>query len=103
MPEANADALARVAPELREALELFPKIDFSMGLEPFRQPIFADAMPPMPPAQQSVKCEERTLPGPAGAPDVRVLIYTPPGLGSGPHPALLNIHGGGYIIGMPEQ
>jgi triacylglycerol lipase len=94
---------SRVAPELREALELFPKIDFSQGVEVFRQPIFADAMPPMPAELQAVQCEERTIPGPAGAPDVRVLIYTPPNLPPGPNPALLNIHGGGYIIGTPEQ
>ena len=47
--------------------------------------------------------EERTVPGLGDAPDIRLLIYRPPGLGEGPHPVLLNIHGGGYVIGSPEQ
>jgi len=92
-----------VAPELEEALEAFPQIDFSQGAAPYRAGLLADVLPPLPPELEAVACEERHIPGPAGAPEVRILLYTPPGLGEGPHPALLNIHGGGYVLGTPEQ
>lgn len=103
MPGAADEAMARVAPELRAALELFPKVDFGLGLDVWRQPILAGMMPPLPPELAAVACEQRFIPGPEGAPDVRILIYTPPKLGAAPGPALLNIHGGGYVIGSPEQ
>lgn len=103
MVAVGAEALTRVAPELRPALELFPTVDFSNGLEPWRQPILAEMMPPLPPELAAVSCEQRFIPGPRGAPEVRILIYTPPGMSEGVRPALLNIHGGGYVIGSPEQ
>jgi acetyl esterase/lipase len=58
-----------------------------------------ESMPP--PAADGVKIEERCIPGPAGAPQVRVLVYTPPGL-AGPLPVHLDIHGGGYIAGSAD-
>jgi acetyl esterase len=45
--------------------------------------------------------EDRQVPGPAGAPDVAVRIYTPEGL-EGEVPGLLHIHGGGFVIGDLE-
>lgn len=34
---------------------------------------------------------------------VDVWLFRPPGAGAGPHPALLWVHGGGYVIGSPAQ
>jgi acetyl esterase/lipase len=45
-----------------------------------------------------VTVEERLIPGPVGAPDVRVRVYTPT-VGSGPRPGYVSIHGGGFVIG----
>jgi acetyl esterase/lipase len=45
---------------------------------------------------------EHHVPGPPGAPDVRVLVYIPRH-GVRPLPALLWIHGGGYVIGSADQ
>lgn len=45
-----------------------------------------------------VTIAEHTVPGPAGAPDVRVYVYTPPGP-TAVRPALFHIHGGGFILG----
>ncbi len=42
--------------------------------------------------------EIRKIPGPAGAPEVEVLVYTPRDATS-PRPAVLHIHGGGYVAG----
>lgn len=45
-----------------------------------------------------VAIQERSVPGPAGAPDVTLRIYTPEDLAQAA-PALLHIHGGGFVIG----
>ena len=42
-------ALARVAPELRAALEVFPQLDFSNRLDAFRTGMSAVERPPLPP------------------------------------------------------
>lgn len=94
--------LNAVAPELRQALSFFPEIDFSQGLEAYRQPLDVMMLPPPPDELASVLREERFLPGPPDAPDVRVLLYTPPGDAAAPRPAVLHIHGGGYVLGSPE-
>lgn len=54
------------------------------------------------PVAAEVGCVERDLPGPDGAPAVRVLMYTPP-TAAQPAPAVLHIHGGGYVMGRPEM
>lgn len=96
-----------VAPELAPALEQFPTFELNDdfiaylrsggGLEAAVRP------PPLSAEQQAVACEQRFVPGSAGAPDVRVLVYTPPGQAAALRPAYLHIHGGGYVLGMPEQ
>jgi len=44
----------------------------------------------------------RTVPGPAGAPDVGVTIYTPRNR-SGRLPCIFRMHGGGYVTGSALQ
>lgn len=67
-----------------------------------------------PPAPDDVRIEEVTVPGPAGAPDVRLRLYRPvapaaggtgsaTGAAAAPSPALLWIHGGGFVQGSPIQ
>jgi acetyl esterase/lipase len=46
----------------------------------------------------AVELEERQIPGPAGAPDLSVLILRP-ARGEGPWPGVYHIHGGGMIMG----
>lgn len=41
--------------------------------------------------------ENRVIPGPGG--DLPVRIYTPPGAGAAPLPALMFFHGGGHVVG----
>jgi acetyl esterase len=45
-----------------------------------------------------ITIENRTVPGPAGAPEVPVRIYSPEGL-QATVPGILHIHGGGFVIG----
>ncbi|HEX7783005.1 MAG TPA: alpha/beta hydrolase [Sphingobium sp.] len=88
-----------IDPDLVAMLEVLPEIDFAtVELPPLRgamDQMFADM--PMPEGL-SVSVERRSVPGEHGAPDVGVMIYTPT-TGEGPFPALLHIHGGGYVIG----
>lgn len=92
-----------VAPELAPGIELFPAMDFSQGIAGFRDGFILRELPPLSPEQETVVCEERFIPGAAGAPDVRVLHYIPPSTVSAPRPAVLYMHGGGYVIGNPEM
>ncbi len=93
----------RVAPELRAGLDSLP--DFEWNDDALAQVRSFDVrsmpMPALSPGQTSVLREERFIPGPPGAPDVRILIYTPPG-SSTSRPVFFHAHGGGYIIGAPE-
>src|SRR6202050_587887 len=46
----------------------------------------------------AVEREERQIPGPAGAPDLSVLILRPAN-GQGPWPGVYHTHGGGMVLG----
>ncbi|TDC96072.1 alpha/beta hydrolase, partial [Nonomuraea deserti] len=94
-------------PELRAGLEesALPEIDLSTlsyeDLTRHRSQINEMlAVAPVP--ETDVVIEDRHVPGPSGAPDIRLRIYRPPGGGEG-RPALYWIHGGGMIIGKPEM
>jgi acetyl esterase/lipase len=54
------------------------------------------------PNSTQVTKEDRTVPGPQGAPAVSLRIYRPGNL-VGPKPVLLWIHGGGYVSGTVGQ
>ena len=45
--------------------------------------------------------QDRLIPGPDGAPEFRLHIYTPKGDAKN-RPAFLSIHGGAFILGVPE-
>ncbi len=53
------------------------------------------------PVPASVATEDRTIPGPDGAPDIAIRIYRPTDV-SGRVPGLYYIHGGGMIVGGLE-
>lgn len=90
-----------IAPELMAGLDLFPEMDFSLGIEVIRAGGIGREAPPVPPELQAVSCEERFISGLDGAPDVRLLVYTPPGA-AGELPAVCHIHGGGYVLGTAD-
>jgi acetyl esterase/lipase len=94
-----------VAPELLSALDAFPSFDINLETiaELRAGGIRRDGMiPPLSPAQQAVHCEQRFVPGPRAAPDVRVLIYRPQGPEANARPTYLHMHGGGYVLGSAE-
>lgn len=98
--------MERVNPELRKILEvalIMPRLDLSDIPSLRDNPVQMPVMPlPQIPGIEDIAVEDRTVPGPEGAPGVAVKIYTPP-VKTGGLPALLWIHGGGYILGDAEQ
>ncbi|WP_197424655.1 alpha/beta hydrolase [Phenylobacterium sp. CCH12-B4] len=56
---------------------------------------------PAPPPMPGVRMEERHIPGLAGAPPVRVLVYTPEDAGAA-RPGVIEIHGGAFVLGAAD-
>jgi len=93
-----SDPYALVDPELVPAIKAFP-----------RNPLNADtlaaarkgpAWPPLPPP--APQPSERRIPGPNGAPEIPIFLFDP-APGAKNRPALLHIHGGGYVAGTAIQ
>jgi acetyl esterase/lipase len=89
----------RVDPELRTGLDFFSPDMLDLTDIPGTRARFKEQFANLPAAVvEGVVSEDRRIPGPAGAPDVPVRIYQPSGRRA-LLPALLWIHGGGYVIG----
>lgn len=87
-------------PELAEALAQLP--DTTIGMS---DPVAArEGFSAMTSAMNAdlntagITIEDRTIEGASGAPDIPVRILTPQGI-AGDVPALMHIHGGGFVIG----
>jgi len=93
----SADPYSLVDPELLPVLKQFPAYELTAEMAiKFRQ---TPGAPPLPaPAPQPV---ERHIPGPAGAPEVRVWVVDPAPLEKG-KPLLLHMHGGGFMMTDPN-
>ena len=97
-----------VDPELAAGLDTnMPAQRLDAGTLPQYRQMLLDmvAAIPKPTSQalQDVKREVRQVPGPQGAPEVRVLIYTPGDRGTAPLPVILHIHGGGFVSGSADM
>jgi len=92
----SLDPYSLVDPELLSVLKQFPAVDLTLEMAiKFRQ---MPGMPPLPaPAPQPV---ERHIPGPPGAPEVRIWIVDPAPIEKG-KPLLLHMHGGGFMMTGP--
>ena len=90
-----------IDPEILPILDALPPAHATPTLEDMRGMTrqILSLMPP--PEDVGVRVAERTVPGPAGAPPVRLLIYTSEKAAL-PMPGYLQIHGGGYVAGVPE-
>lgn len=93
-----------VDPEISPMLEQFPTLVFTPEILPQVRAGIAEMLAQMAssvPAFPEIEVTEQHVPGPAGAPAVRVLVYVPKNVAQ-PRPALLWIHGGGYVIGSAD-
>jgi acetyl esterase/lipase len=89
----SLDPYSLVDPELLPVLKQFPAVDLTLEMAiKFRQ---MPGAPPLPaPAPQPV---ERHIPGPPGAPEVRLWVVDPAPSEKG-KPLLLHMHGGGFMM-----
>jgi len=93
-----------VDPELLPALDQFPTLVLDRASLPAIRTQLGQRtdLQPLAEALAAVEMAEHHVPGlTTGAPDVRVLAYTPPGA-VGHRPAYLHMHGGGYVFGKPD-
>ena len=94
-------------PDLQAILPFLPTVsDFSsldkiLEIREMRAGGFGGQPPP--PPHPDVLREDRSVPGPAGAPDVPIRIYRRKNGASGPRPGVFEIHGGGFLIGSKEM
>lgn len=96
---ASVDPFALVDPELLPAVKgqsLTPPTDEMVASARKQMALFNASFPSVP----GVKFSRRSIPGPAGAPDVPLVIADTAPEQKG-KPVLLHIHGGGYILGAP--
>lgn len=90
-----------VEPDLIAFLDAMPTITVSAEtLAPIRA-ARAAMLSQLPPFPEAVDVEERHIPGPAGAPALRTKLYRRK-TGAALRPAILHLHGGGYVMGNPE-
>lgn len=88
-----------VDPELLGGIDLFPELDLAgCDIAEFRAGVSSVLPPAETYAREEVRIERIAVPGPAGAPDVDVILYRPLRAAK-PLPVFLNIHGGGYMFG----
>jgi acetyl esterase/lipase len=100
-----------VDPELKPTLDSFPLLDLSVETLPtlreMMEQMRAAAAAAGPAAMAaspefSVSFEAISISGPGRSPPLRILCYRPIAA-KGPLPAVLHIHGGGYILGSADM
>lgn len=106
MGEVALETRHLVDPELLPMLDVFPALTISREtLAETRATVaqlFEQMQPAADPTLAGITMQERQVPGPSGAPDVPVRIYQP-AAAVGVVPALLWIHGGGYVLGSAAE
>ena len=91
-----------VDPELVWLVDLIGEIRLDAASLPALRTQFEEMTASVPPPEvPGLEVAERWIPGPDGAPDVRVVVYEPSRPTAGTTPGLLWIHGGGYVLGSP--
>jgi acetyl esterase/lipase len=89
--------------ELKPALELFPPLEPTRdGLREVRNMISQMLAAAPKPVDLTVSMSIVSIPGPGNSPPLRVLCYRP-GKAEQPLPAILHIHGGGYVLGSADM
>lgn len=93
------DTLHLVDPELRPLLDIFPRVELSVeNLAAMR----AREMPRPEIDRTTTTLAVPIVPGPEGAPDIRLHVYRPVEA-SGALPCIYHIHGGGYVGGSAAE
>lgn len=99
MAEGGRSSRHLVHPSLVPALEMIPAFATDVAGLKENRAMFAGFE--LGPAPEGVARSEVFVPGQAGGPDIRGLLYQP--AGAAPQLAILNLHGGGFVMGLPEM
>ena len=94
--------MTSIHPELQRIARVVPRRGVTPRNLAFVRRMSALAGRPVAMSTRGVVTCDVMVPGPTGAPDVRVRLYRPAG-STEPVPALLWIHGGGFLIGTARQ
>ena len=98
----RVDPLSLVNPEFRPTLEKVLPMEGSFSLTQSSLPKVRRAMRSFsPPPLPAPKIESRLIPGLRGEPDVR--IYMTGATPGGSKPAVVHMHGGGYVLGSAQS
>jgi len=90
-----------VDPALLPLLDAWPKVELNETQLPMLRSMERLPMPDLSPEAKAVRLEVRSAPGPAEAPDMRLLIYRPANQ-TEPIGCIFHVHGGGYVIGAVD-
>ncbi|WP_035857350.1 alpha/beta hydrolase [Cryptosporangium arvum] len=88
-------------PELAAVIPMLPNVDAS-DLDAVRASTESMLALIAPVGDPPVDVRDLEVPGPDGAPDVRLRIFSPRGRTEAPVPAIYDIHGGGFILGSVD-
>ncbi|HEX4195887.1 MAG TPA: alpha/beta hydrolase [Caulobacteraceae bacterium] len=91
-----------VDPEVLVLIEQFPRLELDYQTLVQTRAAMLAMRTAHPAADPEVVVTERLIPGPAGAPDVRVMISASKSEGEN-RPGVLHVHGGGYVLGSAEM
>lgn len=98
----TSDPLAMVDPELRDGAKMILARPLPDPLDPAAIRMMRQKAPPPPTPLAGPAIELRRIPGAAGQPEVPIaVIGVRPG--GAPRPAVLHIHGGGFIVGRMQD
>ena len=89
-------------PELRRAARFLPRLTFTPTFTRLVQSLQKWRGLAKTPVVDGVTVRDVLVPGPVGAEPVRIRLYRPEAA-TDPLAAILWVHGGGFIIGTPEQ
>jgi acetyl esterase/lipase len=99
----SGDFVDRLDPEVREFILAIPKIRFSHETLPAIRKAVAGIVPDSGSPRCDVMVSEHWPTDHSANPPVRTLVYQPTVTPARPRPAILYLHGGGYMLGDPEQ
>jgi len=92
--------ISKIHPELQQVAKKSPKFSFNKRNVWFINSLMR--LMPSPKTLESIHVENVIIPSKDGQTKIRLRLYKPKSI-SVPTPVLLWIHGGGYVIGSPEQ
>lgn len=93
---------ALVDPELLPVLDMFSSEPISLDNLPALRAAMAEQIIPVGQPAEGITMEEQWIPSLSEDHQIRVLIYRPEQVTDN-MPAILEIHGGGYVVGAPEM